>query len=51
MIISAAKAAGINDEEEETVELSEGSKRLATEKKVQCAIINDMIWNTTLFEE
>ena len=47
----ARKAAGINDEEEESMELSEGSKRLATEKKVQCAIIKDIIWNTALFEE
>jgi len=47
----ARAAAGINDEEEESAELSEGSKRLATEKKVQCAIIKDMIDNTALFEE
>jgi hypothetical protein len=47
----ARKAAGINDDEEEAVELSEGSKRLATERKVQHAIIQSMIQNTALFEE
>ena len=47
----ARKAAGINDDEEEAVELSEGSKRLATERKVQHAIIHSMIQNTALFEE
>ena len=47
----AREAAGINKDEEESAELSEGSKRLATEKKVQCAIIKDMIDNTALFEE
>ena len=43
--------AGKNNDEEESVELSEGSKRLATERKVQSAIIKDMIDNTALFEE
>ena len=47
----ARAAAGFNDEEEESVELSEGSKRLATERKVQSSIIKDMIDNTALFEE
>lgn len=47
----ARKAAGINDDEEEAVELSEGSKRLATERKVQSAIINAMIDSKELFED
>jgi hypothetical protein len=47
----AREAAGFNDDEEGSVELSEGSKRLASERKVQCAIINDMIGNTALFED
>jgi hypothetical protein len=47
----ARAAAGTNKDEEDATELSEGSKRLATERKVQSAIIKDMIDNTALFEE